>query len=77
MLIQFPQQSGGDCDVSTQARDARRTVYEFSIEDHVPQDHLRHSIDRFVDLSGIRQHLAPFLATQAALRLLGNGPVTL
>jgi len=34
--------------------------YEFSIDDHVPQDHLLRSIDRFVDLSGIRQHLAPF-----------------
>ncbi len=34
--------------------------YEFSIEDHVPQDHLLRSIDRFVDLSGIREHLAPF-----------------
>jgi len=26
--------------------------YEFSIEDHVPQDHLLRSIDRFVDLGG-------------------------
>ncbi|SDZ02682.1 Transposase [Jannaschia faecimaris] len=34
--------------------------YEFSIEDHVPQDHLLRSIDRFVELSSIRQHLAPF-----------------
>jgi transposase len=34
--------------------------YEFSLEDHVPQDHLIRAIDRFVDLSGIRQHLAPF-----------------
>ena len=34
--------------------------YEFSIEGHVPQDHLLRSVDRFVDLSGIRQHLAPF-----------------
>jgi len=34
--------------------------YEFSIEDHVPQDHLLRSIDRFVDLSSIRQHLAEF-----------------
>ena len=32
--------------------------YEFSIEDHVPQDHLLRSIDRFVDLSSIRPHLA-------------------
>lgn len=31
--------------------------YEFSLEDHVPQDHLLRAIDRFVDLSGIRQHL--------------------
>jgi len=34
--------------------------YEFSIEDHVPQDHLLRSIDRFVDLSSIRSHLAEF-----------------
>ena len=34
--------------------------YEFSLEDHVPQDHLIRAIDRFVDLGGIRQHLAPF-----------------
>ena len=34
--------------------------YEFSIEDHVPQDNLLRAIDCFVDLSGIRQHLAPF-----------------
>ena len=37
--------------------------YEFSIEDHVPQDHLLRAIDRFVDLSGIRQHLAPFYSS--------------
>jgi len=34
--------------------------YEFSLEDHVPQDHLLRSIDRFVDLSGIRTFLADF-----------------
>jgi len=34
--------------------------YQFSLEDHVPTDHLMRSIDRFVDLSGIRTHLAPF-----------------
>ncbi len=34
--------------------------YEFSIERHVPADHLLRSIDRFVDLSGIRAHLRPF-----------------
>lgn len=34
--------------------------YEFSLEDHVPQDHLLRSIDRFVDLTGIRVHLEDF-----------------
>ena len=34
--------------------------YEFSIELHVPVDHLLRSIDRFVDLSGLRSHLRPF-----------------
>ena len=34
--------------------------YEFSLEEHVPRDHLLRSIDRFVDLSGIRAHLADF-----------------
>ena len=34
--------------------------YEFSLEAHVPQDHLLRSIDRFVDLDGIRAHLAEF-----------------
>ena len=34
--------------------------YSFSLERHVPADHLLRSIDRFVDLSGIREHLKPF-----------------
>src|SRR5258708_36902838 len=34
--------------------------YEFSLERHVPVDHLVRSVDRFVDLSGIRAHLRPF-----------------
>lgn len=34
--------------------------YEFSLEAHVPQDHLVRSIDRFVDLGTIRTHLADF-----------------
>lgn len=33
---------------------------EFSIDDHVPQDHQLRLIDRFVDLSSIRPHLAEF-----------------
>jgi transposase len=34
--------------------------YEFSIEDHVPSDHLLRRIDRFVDLSEIRRFLTPY-----------------
>jgi transposase len=34
--------------------------YEFSLERHVPADHLLRSIDRFVDLQEIRKGLAPF-----------------
>jgi len=37
--------------------------YEFSIEDHVPADHLLRSIDLFVDLAGVRRHLAPFYSS--------------
>ena len=35
-------------------------IYGFSLERHVPEDHLLRKIDRFVDLSGIREHLRPF-----------------
>src|SRR3984885_5012366 len=34
--------------------------YGFSLEGHVPQDHLLRSIDRFVDLGAIREHLRPY-----------------
>ncbi|WP_066827985.1 IS1182 family transposase [Sphingomonas mali] len=34
--------------------------YSFNLERHVPSDHLLRSIDRFVDLSDIREHLRPF-----------------
>ena len=37
--------------------------YSFRIEDHVPGDHLLRSIDRFVDLDGIREHLKPFYSS--------------
>ena len=34
--------------------------YEFSLERHIPVDHLLRSIDRFVDLEDLRRELAPF-----------------
>ena len=57
---------------------------EFSIEAHVPEDHLLRRIDRFVDLSGVRGLLAPhYSATgrpsidpELMIRMLivGHGP---
>ena len=35
--------------------------YEFSLERHVPGDHLLRSIERFVDLSGVARAPAPVL----------------
>jgi transposase len=37
--------------------------YEFSLERHVPPDHLLRSIDRFVELSEIRRELTPFYSS--------------
>lgn len=33
---------------------------EFSLDDHAPADHRLRSIDRFVDRSDLRRHMAPF-----------------
>jgi transposase len=40
-----------------------RMFYEFSLDRHVPVDHLLRSIDRFVDLSEVRRELAPFYSS--------------
>jgi len=37
--------------------------YEFSLEGHVPADHLLRSIDRFVELEDVRRELAAFYST--------------
>ncbi len=34
--------------------------YSFNLDRHVPMDHMLRSVDRFVDLSGIREHLKPY-----------------
>lgn len=38
--------------------------YEFSIEDHVPSDHLLRTMDRHLDLSEIRRFMAPYYSEQ-------------
>jgi transposase len=40
--------------------DQAALFYTFSLEGHVPANHLLRSIDRFVQLEGLRAHLAPF-----------------
>ena len=40
--------------------DQAALFYTFSLEDHVPANHLLRSIDRFVELEGLRAHLVPF-----------------
>lgn len=37
-----------------------RLFYFFNLNDHVPSDHLLRGIDRFLDLSDLRKHRAPF-----------------
>src|ERR687897_2115607 len=43
-----------------QAGNQERLFYRFNLEEHVPADHLLRGIDRFLDLSALRRHLAPF-----------------
>jgi transposase len=40
--------------------DQAMLFYEFSLEGHIPADHMLRSIDRFVDLSAVRGELAGF-----------------
>lgn len=56
----FPVNAGGPKMSGPQQEAQGALFYEFSIGDHVPQDHLLRSIDRFVDPGSIRRHLADF-----------------
>jgi transposase len=40
--------------------DQSALFYSFNLNDHIPADHLLRGIDRFLDLSDLRGHLAPF-----------------
>jgi transposase len=37
--------------------------YEFSLDKHIPADHLLRSIDGFVELGGVRRELTPFYSS--------------
>jgi hypothetical protein len=65
--------------------DQAALFYEFSLERHVPATHLLRSIDRFVDLSDVRRHLAPFYSCtgrpsidpELLVRMLLVGPLAM
>ena len=40
--------------------DQRQLFYEFDLENMVPREHLLRGIDKVLDLSDLRRHLAPF-----------------
>lgn len=40
--------------------DQAALFYEFSLDRHVPAEHMLRAIDRFVDLQSVRAHVAPF-----------------
>lgn len=46
--------------------------YGFSLGRHVPADHLLRAIDRFVDLSALREQLRPFYSETAGPRSIPN-----
>jgi transposase len=59
-LIQFPWPEEIESMMGERAAMQDELFYGFSLERHVATDHLLRSVDRFVDLSDIRRHLAPF-----------------
>jgi transposase len=46
--------------MGSQGGSQEQLFYSFSLEDHVPKDHLLRGIDRFLDLSELHGQLAPF-----------------
>ena len=46
--------------MGTQGAAQEQLFYSFSLDAHVPPDHLLRGVDRFLDLSSLREHLAPF-----------------
>jgi transposase len=60
LLIQFSQRIGGSRYDGRAAVMQEALFYGFSLERHVPSDHLVRRIDRFVDLSEVRAHLEPY-----------------
>src|SRR3954462_15677123 len=59
-LIHCGLAAGAKAMMGERQTDHPALFYEFSLERHVPGDHLLRSIDRFVDPGDIREQLRPF-----------------
>jgi len=46
--------------MGSQGSTQEQLFYSFNLEDQVPRDHLLRGIDRFLDLTELRPHLASF-----------------
>jgi transposase len=55
-------------------QEAQAALFDgFCAEDHVPQDHLLRSIDRFVDLSNIRQYFSDPIPNHSTFSKIRHG----
>src|SRR5580704_170404 len=59
-LIQSLREAGLKTMMGHRQVEPAALFYEFSLERHIPGDHLLRSIDRFVELSDLRRELASF-----------------
>ena len=60
LLIHFSQRIGAHVMMGERRVMQEALFYGFSLERHVPNNHLLRTIDRFVDLSEVRAHLEPY-----------------
>ena len=60
-MIPSKEQIAGDFEMMGRLNKRQgRFFYNFCLEDHVPQTHLLRQIDKVLDLSDVRQKLAPY-----------------
>ena len=57
------EQTEGNAMMGRQTGNQQSLFYDFCLEEHVPQDHLLRRIAAALDLSGVRQQLAPYCST--------------
>src|ERR1700676_3194635 len=62
-MIQSLREAGSRIMMGHRQVEQAALFYEFSLEKHVPADHLLRSIDRFVELGDVRRELAAFYST--------------